>query len=103
MISSKVLKYSIKLTKLRKTNSIPIGRQFSTVSQQLQQYSRIARIAGTGIISIIAYGLISDFDVYAHSKKKVSKFKKLKYIDILPIFILLSYLLCRYLSKYVMK
>lgn len=72
MSSSKVLRYSIQLTRMRKINSIPIGRRFSTDSHQLRQYSKVAGIAGTGIISLVAYGLISDFKVYAHSKKKVS-------------------------------
>lgn len=74
MNSSKVLRYSLQLTRLNKIYSIPVGRRFSTDSQQLlRQYSKAAGIAGAGIISIIAYGLMSDFKVYAYSKKNVSK------------------------------
>ncbi|XP_060834538.1 calcium uptake protein 3, mitochondrial isoform X3 [Rhopalosiphum padi] len=69
MNSSKVLRCSIQLSKLHKINSIPAGRRFSTNSQLLRQYSKVAGIAGAGIISIIAYGLTSDFKVYAYSKK----------------------------------
>lgn len=69
MNSSKVLRCSIQLTKLHKINNIPVGRRFSTNSQLLRQYSKVAGIAGAGIISIIAYGLTSDYKVYAYSKK----------------------------------
>ncbi|XP_026808437.1 calcium uptake protein 3, mitochondrial isoform X3 [Rhopalosiphum maidis] len=69
MNSSKVLRCSIQLSKLYKINSIPTGRRFSTNSQLLRQYSKVAGIAGAGVISIIAYGLTSDFKVYAYSKK----------------------------------
>lgn len=85
-----MLRFSVQLIKLRKINSIPIGRQFSTSYQQLRQYSRIAGIAGTGILSLIAYGFMSDFNVYAHSKKKVSKSKNCSYV----LFDLLSILVC---------
>lgn len=73
MNSSKVLRYSIQLTRLRKINSVPLGRRFSTDSHLLRQYSRIVGIAGAGILSFIAYGLTSDSIAYAYSKKKVSK------------------------------
>jgi len=76
MNSSKVLRCSIQLTKLHKINNIPVGRRFSTNSQLLRQYSKVAGIAGAGIISIIAYGLTSDYKVYAYSKKNVSKTNK---------------------------
>lgn len=72
MNSSKVLRYSLQLTRLRKINTIPNGRRFSTDSQLFRQYSRVAGIAGAGIISFIAYGLTSDIKAYAYSKKKVS-------------------------------
>jgi len=73
MNPSKVLRCSVRLTKLHKINNIPVGRGFSTNSQLLRQYSKVAGIAGAGIISIIAYGLSSDYKVYAYSKKNVSK------------------------------
>lgn len=73
MNSSKVLRYSIQLTRLRKINSIPVGRPFSTNSHLFRQYSRIAGIAGAGILSFIVYGLTSNFKVYAYSKKRVSQ------------------------------
>lgn len=73
MNSSKVLRCSIQLTRLHKINNIPVGRKFSTGSQLLRNYSKVAGITGAGIISIIAYGLTSDFKVYAYSKKDVSK------------------------------
>lgn len=72
MNSSRTLRYSIQLTRLCKINSIPISRRFSTNTHLLQQYSKVAGIAGAGIISLIAYGLTSDFKVYAYKKKKVS-------------------------------
>lgn len=72
MNSSKVLRYSIQLTRLRKINSIPFGRRFSTDTHLFQKYSRIAGIAGAGILSFIAYGLTSDLKAYAYSKKRVS-------------------------------
>lgn len=72
MNSSRTLKYSVQLTRLRKMNSIQIGRRFSTDTHLLQKYSRVAGIAGAGIISLIVYGLTSDFKAYAYKKKKVS-------------------------------
>ncbi|XP_060876272.1 calcium uptake protein 3, mitochondrial isoform X1 [Metopolophium dirhodum] len=69
MNSSKVLRCSIQLTRLHKINNIPVGRRFSTGSQLLRKYSKVAGITGAGIISIIAYGFTSDFKVYAYSKK----------------------------------
>jgi len=73
MNSSKVLRCSIQLTRLHKINNIPVGRRFSTGSQLLRKYSKVAGITGAGIMSIIAYGFTSDFKVYAYSKKDVSK------------------------------
>jgi hypothetical protein len=75
MNSSKVLRYSIQLTRLRKINNIPVGRRFSTDSHLLRQYSRIAGITGAGILSFIVYGLTSNFKAYTYSKKRVSQFK----------------------------
>lgn len=73
MNSSKVLRCSRQLTRLHKINDIPAGRRFSTGSQLLRKYSKVAGITGASIISIIAYGFTSDFKVYAYSKKDVSK------------------------------
>ncbi|XP_025409370.1 calcium uptake protein 3, mitochondrial isoform X2 [Sipha flava] len=67
---SKVLRYSIQLTRLRKINNIPVGRRFSTDSHLLRQYSRIAGITGAGILSFIVYGLTSNFKAYTYSKKR---------------------------------
>jgi len=72
MNSSKVLRFRTQLTRLHKINSVPVGCRFSTGSQQLWQYSKVVGIAGAGIISIIAYGITSNFKVYAYSKKDVS-------------------------------
>lgn len=73
MSSSKVLRYSVQLTRLRKINSIPTGCRFSTNSHLLRHYTRVAGFAGAGIISFLAYEFSSDFKVYAYSKKRVSK------------------------------
>lgn len=73
MSSSKVLRYSLQLTRLRKINSVPVSRRFSTGSHLFRRYSRIVGIAGAGILSFIAYGFTSDSKAYAYSKKKVSK------------------------------
>lgn len=73
MNSSKVLRYSLQLTRLRKINSVPVGRCFSTDSHLFRRYSRIVGIAGAGILSFIAYGFAHDSKAYAYSKKKVSK------------------------------
>lgn len=72
MSSSKVLRFCTQSTKLLKINGIPIGRRFSTSFHPLRQYSKVAGIAGAGILSFIAYGLTSDFKAYAQSRKKVS-------------------------------
>ncbi|VVC28430.1 Hypothetical protein CINCED_3A019964 [Cinara cedri] len=70
MNTSKVLRYSLQLTRLRKINGIPTGRRFSTDSLLLRQYSRITGIAGAGIISFLAYGFLPDFKAYAYSRKR---------------------------------
>lgn len=73
MNSSKVLKYSIQFTKTCKINNIPAGRRFSTNSHLLHRYSRVAGAAGVGVLSLIAYGLTSNFNAHAYTKKKVRK------------------------------
>lgn len=82
MNSSKVFKYSVQLTRLRKINSVPTGRRFSTDSRHLQQYARVAGIVGAGVVGFLAYEFSSDFKAYAYSKKRVSKREALIYVPI---------------------
>lgn len=82
MNSSKVFKYGVRLTRLRKINSIPTGRRFSTDSHILQSYSRVAGIVGAGVIGFLAYEFSSGFKAYAYSKKRVSKHDALIYVPI---------------------